>query len=57
MTPEELKEALEAKGYEVRNIRVFKNSFHVNYWTSEVKMVRYCKCPIEKVELKDIRRW
>jgi len=49
MTPEELRKMLEAKGYEVKRIRVFKNSFHVNYWTKEAKLICYCHFPIEKL--------
>lgn len=57
MTPDELKKILEKRGYEVKSIRVFKNSFHVNYWTNEAKLIYYCKFPIEKLTKQDMGRW
>lgn len=56
MNVDELRKLLESKGYEVKNIRTFKNSFHVNYWTKEAKIVRYVKCPIESLK-KGAIRW
>ena len=57
MKPEKLAQLLTDKGYDVKSIRVFKKSFHVNYWTPKVKMVWYCKCPIEKLTEEDVRLW
>lgn len=57
MKPEKLAQLLTDKGYDVKSIRLFKKSFHVNYWTPEVKIVRYCKCPIEKLTDNDVREW
>jgi len=50
----ELREHIEARGYEVRRIRVFKNSFHVNYWSPNAKMRAFYKSPIEKVTWQQI---
>ena len=55
MNEQELRKKLEERGFEVKRIRVFKNSFHVNYWTKEAKMVRYYRVPLSSVSWKDIQ--
>lgn len=49
MNVEELRNHIEARGYEVRSIRVFRNSFHVNVWTPEYKMMEYFKRPLQEL--------
>jgi len=55
MEAEELRQKIEECGHEVKSIRVFKNSFHVNYWTKEAKIIRYYKVPISKVTWNQVR--
>jgi len=57
MKEQEIRKILEDRGYEVRSIRVFKKTFHVNYLTDEVKIRRWLKFPIEKLTIKDMRTW
>ncbi len=57
MSKEKLAQLLTDKGYDVKSIRVFKKSFHVNYWTSEVKCMRFCKYPIAKLTDNEVRAW
>jgi len=57
MKPEKLAQLLTDKGYMVKSIRVFKKSFHVNYWTSKIKCMRYCKYPIEKLTDNEVKSW
>lgn len=49
MNAEELRKNIEARGYEVRAIRVFQNSFHVTFWSSKYKAKAFFKKPIETV--------
>lgn len=55
MDVDELRRKIEAQGYEVRNIRVFKRSFHVNYWTSSAKMRAFYKVPLSSVTWRDLK--
>lgn len=55
MNAEELRSLIESQGYEVRSIRVFSKSFHVNYWTPDAKIIRWYKVPIETVEWNDVK--
>lgn len=56
MNPEELAKILTDKGYEVKSIRIFKHSFHVNFWTKECKVRAFIKIPIEQYTKKDAER-
>ena len=50
MNEDELKQFLEGRGYTVKNIRVFKKSFHVSVQTSEVKLTWYFRVPLGKIK-------
>jgi len=50
MNEDELKQFLEGRGYTVKNIRVFKKSFHVSVQTPEVKLTWYFRVPLEKIK-------
>jgi len=54
MDVDELRRKIEAQGYEVRNIRLFKKSFHVNYWTSSAKMRAFYRVPLSSVTWRDL---
>lgn len=54
MDADELRQKITAQGYEVRSIRVFKHSFHVNYWTSALKMRAFYKVPLNSITWRDL---
>lgn len=54
MNVEELKGKIEERGYEVKRVRVFKNSFHVTVWTTETKMTWMYKVALASVAWKDL---
>ena len=56
MNAEELRKLLIERGYDVRSIRVFKKSFHVNVWTDETKERHFYKESIEKLTELDAKR-
>ena len=57
MNSEELRRHIEAvPNVQLRSIRVFKKSFHVNYWTKSFKVLRMYKVPIASVAWKDIEK-
>lgn len=49
MNEQELRKFVESRGYKVKSIRCFRNSFHIAYQTSELKFVAYYR-----VSLSDI---
>ena len=55
MNVDELRHNIEAQGYEVRNIRVFKHSFHVNYWTSSVKVRGFYRVALSSIAWQDLK--
>ena len=55
MNVDELRRKITGQGYELRSIRVFKHSFHVNYWTSSAKMRLFIKVPLSSVEWRDLK--
>lgn len=55
MDVEELRQKITAQGYEVRNIRVFKHSFHINYWTSSAKMRVFYKVPLSSITWQGLK--
>ena len=59
MKVEDLRKELENRGYTVKNIRVFKKSFHVWYRTEEFKAVRFCYFPLDEIPYPHPRtqRW
>lgn len=42
------------RGYKVKSIRLFKNSFHVNYWHPNWKARAFFKVPLSALEWKDL---
>jgi len=55
MERDELKRKIEELGHVVKRIRVFKNSFHVNYWTKKAKIVAYYRFPLSSVSWEEIK--
>lgn len=55
MDADELAKRIIERGYELKSIRVFTKSFHVNVWSKDYKTMRYYKVPIESLEWKDIQ--
>jgi len=51
----ELSEKIEAEGYELKSIRRFKNSFHINYWSPNAKMQLFIKVPLNSVQWRDLK--
>jgi len=56
MDAEELRKQIEARGYEVKTIRVFKKTFHVTFWGSKFKSTAFYKVPLEQVTWEQIER-
>ena len=56
MDAEELRKQIEARGYEVKAIRVFKKTFHVTFWASEYKAKAFYKVPLEQTVWEDIEQ-
>jgi len=56
MNVKELKRLIEAQGYEVKSIKTFKNSFHVNVWTPTLKLRFFYKRPLEQVTWEQLKR-
>ena len=55
MNVDELRRKITAQGYEVRNIRVFKKTFHVSYCTSALKMTAFYRVPLSSVTWADLK--
>lgn len=55
MNAQELKTCIEGRGYEVRAIRVFKQSFHVTYWHPNYKAKAFYREPLESLEWEDLQ--
>jgi len=55
MEVDELRRKITAQGYEVRNIRIFKHSFHISYWTSSAKMRAFYKLPLTSLTWRDLK--
>ena len=56
MKAQELAEKITTQGYEVKSIRVFKNSFHVNVWTPDCKIRQFYKVPLNSVDWARLKR-
>lgn len=55
MTPEELREMINALGYECRSIRCFKKTFHVTFWTKNTKQTHCYRIPISQFTEQDLK--
>ena len=55
MDAEELRRLIEAQGYEVKSIRVFKKSFHVNFQGPDCRIVTYYKVPLNSLDWSDLK--
>jgi len=55
MKTSELRQKLEERGYEVKSIRTFKNSFHLNVWTKDAKLRYFIGVPLESIRWIDFQ--
>lgn len=55
MESTELAEKLTERGYEVKSIRCFSKSFHVNVWTNTSKLRCFYKRPLSEQTWQDLR--
>lgn len=55
MKADELKEKLEERGYEVKSIREFAKSFHLNVWSPEAKYRYFFGTRIDEISWDDLK--